>query len=137
MRWTAQRIALFGLLAAAACGGSDPAAPGQPAEPDPVVDPALTGAWNGTIRGGGGGMSGSANIRFELDATGIMRASVSNLPFHEIPTGTWGVVDGEFRATGQDTEGGTVSFAAPRSATHMEGTWEVGIFGGTFDITKE
>lgn len=139
MRWTDHKVSVLGLglLAAIACGGGDPAAPQQPPEPDPVVDPALVGAWNGTIQGSGGGMSGSANIRVELDATGAMRASPSNLPFHEVPIGSWGVVGNEFRATGRDTEGSMPSFKAPRSTTDMQGTWVSGVASGTFDITKE
>ncbi|MGD8496701.1 MAG: hypothetical protein PVF05_10955 [Gemmatimonadales bacterium] len=137
MRSIVHTLAPLVLLAAIACGGSDPAGPAPPSEPDPVVDPALSGVWLGTIRGSGNGMSGSANIRFELDASGFMSVSVSNLPFHEIPSGSWGVVNDEFRASGTDTEGGRPSFAAPRSETRLQGTWQSAGSSGTFDVTKE
>jgi hypothetical protein len=124
-------------LALAACGGDDPAAPEQPAAPDPVVDAALVGEWLGRVQGSGGGISGAADIRFELDADGRMRASVSNLPFHPIPSGTWGVAEGAFVAKGVDTGGSVVHFEAPYSTTHLQGNWKTGRAAGTFSVMMQ
>ena len=121
----------------AACGGDDPAAPTPDPEPDPVVDPALVGTWNGQVRGSGGGVSASADINIKLLEGGFISASVSNLPFHPIPSGTWGVVGDEFRASVTDSEGTAGMFEAPRSATRLQGTWTTGAASGTFDVTKQ
>jgi hypothetical protein len=128
---------LAAVIGFAACGGDDPTSPAPEPEPDPVVDPALVGTWNGRIQGSGGGMSGSADIQLKLLEGGFLSASVSNLPFHPIPSGSWGIVGDEFRASATDSEGNTGTFEAPRSETRLQGTWRAGSGSGTFDVTKQ
>lgn len=136
MLQTTRRLVTILLLLLPACGGDDPVAPPAPA-PDPVVDAALVGEWLGSIEGRSSTMSGSADIRFNLNDDGTMKVTPSRLPFHSIPFGSWGVRQDSFIAYGTDTEGNPVAFRASRSTTQLDGTWMGGGGSGTFDITRQ
>src|SRR5215212_9077482 len=102
----------------AACGDSDK---DGPTTPPPSTS--LVGTWTGTSDQEGGTQAIHLVITLKADST----ATVFSPEFPAETEGTWTVSATEFTASVQESPGTMITWVAPRSNSHLVGTWRVGI----------
>ena len=119
----------LGALAPAAC--RDAAATGVIVEG--AADPTLVGTWTGTIEG----RAGAAPLTIRLNADSSMSAAPNN-SVECVLYGRWTVSEFEFRGTGRDCTGTSVTLVSPVRGVQLSGTWRASIgTSGTFVVTKQ
>jgi hypothetical protein len=130
MRVARSFLPVIVVAALVACDpGDDPGGPGADE---------LVGTWVGPIDRTDVGMEASDTITMILGADGQFSTRTgSDFTFGTIDEGLWGVTGDVFVAAGNDAEGTTVEFSAPRSTTRLTGAWGAGEAAGNFEITKQ
>ena len=118
----------------AACGDSDKDGP-----TNPLPNASLVGTWTGTSDLEGG--TQAIHLVFTLKADSTATVFSPEFP-NGTADGTWTVSATEFTASSEESPGTMITWVAPRSSSHLVGTWRVGIRTdpsghGWFDISKQ
>lgn len=96
----------------------------------------VVGFWEGTLIGASPQGQREGNITLQVNADSTFTANSSH-PLFEQVEGSWEITNGDFVAAGRDSHT-DVTYIAPVSFTHMEGTVNTGSGGtGTFSIDKQ